>query len=90
MEKLIKQIRKIIGDHDSSQIHIHIFKNELYLGIYETEIPIIIDLKKKEVYVECESIGNCLTSSMLFELGSIVKLLESNLDVFEGLLKLEK
>jgi len=85
MDKIIKQMRKIIGDHWSSQIHIHIFKDEIYFGIYESEIVVIIDLKKKEVYVECET-GYHLTSDVLEELSKVVKLLEENLDIIENLL----
>lgn len=87
IDNVIKQIRNIIGNHWSSQIHIHIFKDEIYFGIYESEIPVIIDLKKKEVYIECEAIKNYLTSDMLIELGQICKLLQDNLDVFENLLE---
>lgn len=90
MEQIIKQIRKIIGDHWSSQIHAHIFKDEVYFSIYESEIPVIIDLKKKEVYVECESVKEYLCADMLIELGKICGLLEENLGVFEELLKVEK
>ncbi len=89
MTKIIKQIRKIIGDHWSSQIHIHIAKDEIWMDIYESETPLVIDLKKKEVYVDCEASNHHLTWSMLDELSRIVKLLQDNLDVFEDLLKSE-
>lgn len=87
MDNIIKQIRKIIGDHWSSQIHIHIFKDEIYFEIYESEIPVIIDLKKREIYVECDLSTHHLTSSMLYELYMITELLECKWDVFEELLK---
>lgn len=87
MDNIIKQIRKIIGDHWSSQIHIHIFKDEIYFEIYESEIPIIIDLKKREIYVEYDLSTHHLTSSMLYELYMITELLETKWDVFEELLR---
>ena len=55
--------------------------------IYEYEIPIIIDLKKREIYVECDLSTHHLTSSMLYELYMITELLECKWDVFEELLK---
>lgn len=87
MDNIIKQIRKIIGDHWSSQIQINIGIDEIWICIYESEIPIIIDLKKREVYVDCELSGLHLTSSMLYELYMITELLECKWDVFEELLK---
>ena len=86
MTELIKQIRKILGNHWSSQIHVHITKDEVWLEIYETEVVIIIDLKKKEVYVDCEASHHCLNSDMLNELGQICRLIEENLDVIKELL----
>lgn len=87
MTELIKQIRKILGKHDSSHFQIHFASDEIWMYIYEIEVPIIIDLKKKDVYVDCEGIEHRLTSSMLEELGWIVRLLEENLNVIEDLLK---
>lgn len=90
MNNIIKQIREIIGTHWSSQIHIHIFKDEIYFGIYESEVPIIVDLKRKEVYVECEGLKSNFTSDMLDELGQICRLLEDNLDVIGDFLSVGK
>lgn len=87
MDNIIKQIRKIIGDHWSSHIQINIGIDEIWICIYESEIPIIIDLKKREVYVDCELSSHHLTSSMLYELYMITELLECKWDVFEELLK---
>lgn len=87
MDNIIKQMRKIIGDHWSSQIQINIGIDEIWICIYESEIPIIIDLKKREVYVDCELSSHHLTSSMLYELYMITELLECKWDVFEELLK---
>ena len=87
MDNIIKQIRKIIGDHWSSQIQINIGIDEIWICIYESEIPIIIDLKKREIYVEYDFSTHHLTSSMLYELYMITELLECKWDVFEELLK---
>lgn len=87
MTELIKQMRDVLGDNYTNQIHIHILSDEIYIGIYENEIPIIVDLKGKEVYVDCEGMIHHLGSKELFELEIIVGLLKENLDVIEGLLK---
>ncbi|MCE5220033.1 MAG: hypothetical protein LLF98_01895 [Clostridium sp.] len=87
MTNIIKQIRKIIGNFDSSDISIHIAGNEIWFYIYESEVPIIIDLKNNNVYVDCETMSHQLTSSMLYELHMITELLNDNLDVFRNLLK---
>jgi len=89
MTNLIKEIRKIIGDNDYNYIDIHICYNEIWLDIYETGVVIAIDLKKREVYVDCETLSNKLSWTMLDELSKIVKLLEDNLDIIDDLLKLE-
>jgi len=87
MDNIIKQIRKIIGDHWSSQIQINIGIDEIWFNIYESEVLITIDTKKKEIYVDCELSNHHLTSSMLYELYMITELLETKWDVFEELLK---
>ena len=87
MDNIIKQIRKIIGADNSNYINIHIAENEIWMYIFETEVPLIIDLKKKEVYVDCESSKHHLDYEMLDELGQICKLLKKNLDTIEDLLK---
>lgn len=87
MDKLIKQMRKILGNHYSSEIHISITQDELWFEIYESRLPIIIDLKKGEVYLDCETCNNHLTSDMLHELAKISKLLEENVDLFVKIMK---
>lgn len=87
MDNIIKQIRKIVGSFDSSCLQINIGVDEIWICIYESEIPIIIDLKKREIYVECDLSTHHLTSSMLYELYMITELLECKWDVFEELLK---
>jgi hypothetical protein len=87
MTNIIKEIRKILGNFDSSQIHIHIANEEIWIEIYEIQVPITVDLKKKEVYVNCEIFGYGLTASMLDELSKICRLLKDNLDRIEELLK---
>ncbi len=51
---LIKQIRNIIGNHWPSKIRIDIWQDEFYIYIYESEIPIVVNLLNKEVYINCE------------------------------------
>lgn len=87
MDEIIKQIRNIIGDNDFNYIIIHICYDEIWLEIYETEVPIVIDLKKKEVYVDCEILKHHLCADMLDELSKICRLLKDNLDRIEELLK---
>ena len=87
MNDIIKQIRKIIGKFDSSHIQINIGIDEIWFNIYESEVLIVVDTKKKEIYVDCELSNHRLTSSMLYELYMITELLETKWDVFEELLK---
>lgn len=87
MTNLIKQMRKILGNDWCNQIHIHIGSEEIWLEIYETEIPLVINLNKKEVYVDNEYSKHHLDSDMLNELGQICKLLEDNLNIIEEILK---
>ncbi len=87
MDNIIRQIREIMGNHWSSQINIHIYTDEISFDIYESEIPVIVDLKEKEVYIDCESMVHHLTSDMLYELFQIVVVLEENLNMFVELLK---
>jgi len=89
MTNVIKEIRKIISEFNSNWITIHIADDEIWIDIYETEVPLVIDLKHKEVYVDCESSCHKLSSSMLNELSKICELLENNLNAIEDLLKLE-
>lgn len=89
MTNIIKEIRKILNNHWSSQIHIHITDNEIWIDIYESEIPLVIDLKKREAYIDCETISHHLNADMLDELNKICRLLEDNMDVIEDLMKWE-
>lgn len=86
MDNIIKQIREILGNHYTSQISIHILADEIYFGIYESEVIIIVDLKGKDVYVDSETMVHHLSSNMLDELSRICRLVEENLDVIEDLL----
>jgi len=87
MNNIIRQMREILGNHYTSQINIHILSDEIYFGIYEVEVCIIVDLKGRDVYVECEGLKGKLSSGTLDELSKICELLEDNLDVFVELLK---
>lgn len=83
MEKLIKEINKIIGNFTGSQLTIRFFNdNEVVFYIYEQEIPIQIDKKNKHVYLDCEVLSKeKLTSDMLLELSKIMKLMECEIEV---------
>lgn len=81
MTNIIKQIKNIIGNHWSSKIRIDIWTDEFCIYIYESEIPIVVNLKDKTVYVDCDTMNHRLTGDMLDELSRIVKLLEDNMEV---------
>jgi type IV pilus biogenesis protein CpaD/CtpE len=76
----------IMGDFNGTALTIHIYPSEIWIDVYETEIPIVINRKTKDVYVDCETSNHQLTSSMLDELSSIVKVIEDNIDEFLGCL----
>lgn len=90
MNNVIKQIRKIMGDRDSSVLKIEIWTDkEIVFNIYESEIPIMVDGKKKEVYIECEwLLTQKLCGDMLIELGEISKILEENIEVILNAVKI--
>jgi hypothetical protein len=82
MEKIIKEIMNIMGDIDGSQLSIDFYTDEsIVFNIYEVEIPLIVDKKKKTVYMDCECYTGEITVDMLDELHQIAKLLEENIDL---------
>jgi len=82
VQNVIKQILKIIGDNEGSKFSLHIWPfSEICIYIYETEIPIIINIKEKYAYIDTDTMDNHLTSSMLEELSEIVKIIEENINV---------
>ena len=87
LQNIIKQILNIIGDYEGSKLSLHIWPfSEICVYIYETEIPIVIDIKEKYSYIDTDTMDNHLTSSMLDELNQIVKIIDDNIDVFLGCL----
>lgn len=83
MQNLIKEINQIMGkEFIGSQLTIK-FLNDggIVFGIYEQEIPIIVNSKTNEVYLDCELTSDALTADMLDELAQIVKLIEQNIDI---------
>ncbi len=60
---------------------------EIWIEIYESEMPIAIDLKNNKAYIDCETTSSKLTSDMLYELHLIVILLNNNINVLRDLLK---
>ena len=85
---IIKKIRSYIGKDDWADIKVTIYSNgEIAFEIYETEVPIIVDLKRGLCYVDTECMDNQLTAEMLDELAFIVKLLEGEIEEFEVLIK---
>ena len=89
MEKLIKEIRKIINykENSSGDVKFQLFTdNSMCFLIYEVEVPIIIDIKNQLVSLDCETFDNILTSDMLKEIYQIVFLLEKNMNVFNDMI----
>ncbi|HHX69429.1 MAG TPA: hypothetical protein GX708_15465 [Gallicola sp.] len=81
MNTILKGICEIIGDFAGSFIKVNVIpKHRIYFEIYETEVPILIDIKTKGVSIECETFHGGLTGDMLEELSKIVRLLEENVD----------
>lgn len=82
METLIKQINEIMGpDNLGTQLTIRFYKNEVVFGIYEQEIPVVVDKKSMQVYLDCKTTSSHLTYDMLNELTQITKLIEENVSV---------
>lgn len=89
MNELIKDINDIMGNFEGSQLTIRFFNDGgIVFGIYEQEIPIVVDTKEKTVYLDCEVTSSHLTSDMLNELSAITKLIEKNIDIVLSCFKL--
>lgn len=82
MQELIKQINQIMGSENlGSQLTMRFFSDGgIVFGIYEQEIPIVVDTDKREVYLDCETTSSHLTYDMLNELTQITKLIKNNLE----------
>lgn len=83
MENVIKQINEIMGpDNLGSQLTVSFFGDGgIVFGIYEQEIPIVVDKESMQVYLDCETTSSSLTYDMLNELTQITKLIEDNLEI---------
>ena len=82
LNDIIKHILKIICNHKGNKLSINIWPpNEIYFYIYESEIPICINIKEKYAYIDTETINNHLSGNMLNELSQIIKIIENNIDV---------
>ena len=82
LQSVIKQMLNVVDDYEGSKLSLHIWPSgEICIYIYETEIPIVIDIKEKYAYIDTDTMNNHLTSSMLDELNQIVKIIDDNIDV---------
>jgi hypothetical protein len=81
MNNLIKKIKAILGDHESSVFSIHVSPTEIWFEIYDSRVVINIDKKQRYAYADFETYNKHLTADMLIELGEIVKLIENNIDL---------
>lgn len=82
MEKTIKQITKILGDREGSQVSINLLPEEIWLNIYESSISIVIDKKERSCFLDCQTTNAHLTKDMVSELLEIMKVIEKNIDKF--------
>ena len=90
IDKVIKQILSIIGkDELGSMLKIVFYGNEVWFEIYENSIPVIIDMKTKEVYLDTEASSHHLTGDMLSELSQIVKTIENNIETIVECLEVD-
>lgn len=83
LEKVIKEINEIMGkDNIGSQLTIKFFTDDIItFGIYEQEIPIIVDKKAESTYLNCELCNSHLTYDMLNELTQITKVIQDNIKI---------
>ena len=86
MDKIIKEIINILKP-SGGKFTLTIWDDEVYVYIYETEICIVIDIKDKYVYIDCEAMNNHITSVELEELSKIVNIIEENIDTIINLIQ---
>ena len=80
MTNVIRRIRAIIGKDMSSIIAIRIYSdNEIEFKIYESEIPIILDINKGNSYLDCGCTDVKIDCIMLEELSKICSMLQKNI-----------
>lgn len=88
MTDIIKKIREIIGDHWSSELNIRIYPDKsIMFEIYESEVPILVNLEDGTAELYCEVCKSKLTADMLKELGEICKAIENNIDCLRDIFK---
>lgn len=85
MNNIIQEIREIITKEQD--ITIHICGGSIWFDIYETEVPVIVDFEKNNVYVDCESCDLHFDDEMLYELYMIVKLLKDNINTLKNIME---
>jgi len=83
LQNIIKQILNVIGDNEGSKLSLNIWPpNEMCIYVYDSEIPIVINVKNKYVYIDTDTMDHHLTFSMLDELCQIIKIIDDNIEVF--------
>jgi len=88
MTNLIQQIRKVITSPDCNIIKIEIWSDtEIAFLIYDREIPIGVNLKEDDVYLDCEMFPERLTADELNEISQIIKIIEKNINEIKECLK---
>lgn len=88
MQAILKEIYDIIkGEPYSMRIY---GDNTIVFYLYEIEIPIVVNLNTKKVYLDFEDVnGGQLNSEALSELLMITKLLEDNIQCFTDTFQLK-
>lgn len=82
MQEVIKDILDIMGDYEGSFLKINFTYNEVWFEIYENAVDIIISIKNKCCYLDCETSNNHLTKDMIEELSKIMTIIDANIDLF--------
>lgn len=90
MNVLIRDINKVMGNFMGSELTIRFFENSIVFGIYEQEIPIVVNAKDKTVCLDSETTTAHLTGDMLKELSDIVVLIEEKIDTVLSCLETDK
>ena len=82
LQNIIKQMLNVIGDYEGNKISLNIWTpNEMCIYVYDSEIPVVINVKNKYVYIDTDTMDHHLTYNMLDELCQIVKIIDDNIDV---------
>lgn len=84
MKEIINKIMKILGNFDGSQLSINFTHDEIWINVYGDTIAIVIDIKDRYCYLDCETSNYHLTKDMMSELTQIMEIIEENIDEFIG------